>query len=133
MNYKETEGGDTMFMREFVKVHDLKIYMHLPSLAQHDIKIPSSMGHGDNIMRTTGIYDPDYIKAKLNGEPEKERFHPDLYGRLLKKGNHPFELFFLEKHYEIVKDLQTFDGHGGFNMMIHLINEKMKKHEHQKH
>jgi hypothetical protein len=106
VNYdQDVEGGDTMFLREFLKVHEIQPYFHLPSLVQHDVNIPSSMGHGDSIMRTSAIFDERYIELKLKGEPERERFHPDNFGRVKKKiwpWKNYVELYFMEKHYDLM-------------------------------
>jgi hypothetical protein len=79
VNYdQDVEGGDTMFLREFLKVH--KYTLTFICLAWFNmINIPSSMGHGDSIMRTSAIFDERYIELKLKGEPERERFHPDKF------------------------------------------------------
>lgn len=94
------------FMRGFLDLHNMEIHVHLPSLVQHDLSSPSRLGPFDTVMMTSGLYDETYIESKIKGTAERERFNPDDFGKyrkIVRPWEKHFELYFMEKHYDMVK------------------------------
>ena len=53
---------DDVYIAEILREYRCKAYVHLPSLVQHDITIPSSMKHANNLLRTSPVFDKDFVK-----------------------------------------------------------------------
>lgn len=64
-NIDEMEGyPDDWFASFVMRKHRISAYYHIPSLAQHDISVPSIVGNNNNPldpMRTSGIFDKDFV------------------------------------------------------------------------
>lgn len=58
---------DDVYVAAVLSAYKRRGYVHLPSLVQHDISIPSSMKHANNILRTSRVYDKDFV-AKWKAE-----------------------------------------------------------------
>ena len=60
-SFDKDDIADDMYLAYLMKRHKEKAYYHIPSLAQHDIGIKSSIGFVNNKMRTSVIFDKEYL------------------------------------------------------------------------
>lgn len=57
---------DDVYVNAVLRAYKDKAFVHLPSLVQHDIGIPSSMGHANNDKRTSELFDPHFVTKWKN-------------------------------------------------------------------
>jgi hypothetical protein len=64
---------DDSYVSLILNHYKVKAYVHLPSLVQHDITIPSSMKHANNDKRTSEIFDANFVdKHQAGGIPNNK-------------------------------------------------------------
>lgn len=52
---------DDTYVQKVLRKNRRKAYLHLPSLAQHNVALKSSMGHAATQARTSKYFDPDFV------------------------------------------------------------------------
>jgi len=57
-----TDRHDDVYVSSVLYYYYKTAKVHLPSLVQHDITIPSSMKHANNDKRTSPLFDKDFVK-----------------------------------------------------------------------
>lgn len=60
-DFDQNNRADDMYLASVLKAYKIPAYFHLPSLAQHNIAIPSSIGFVNNTMRTSIVYDHNFV------------------------------------------------------------------------
>lgn len=61
--YQYDDKHDDVYVNAVLRAYKKGAFVHLPSLVQHDITIPSSMGHANNDKRTSPLFDPHFVKT----------------------------------------------------------------------
>ena len=56
---------DDVFVAHVMKKYNVKAYVHLPSIVQHNTDIKSSLGHANSKNRESKVFDKDYINNLL--------------------------------------------------------------------
>lgn len=56
------EPYDDSYVQLVLKKYRRKAYVHLPSLAQHNVRLKSSVGHAATAARTSKYFDPDFVE-----------------------------------------------------------------------
>lgn len=59
---------DDWFVTDVCARRKIGTYVHVPSLCQHNIGIPSSLMHANNERRTSHTFEPDFVKRWKSGE-----------------------------------------------------------------
>lgn len=59
------EKDDDVFVADVLRKHRLRAMVHLPSLVQHDVGLPSTLGHANSKHRTSDLYDPMFLSTIL--------------------------------------------------------------------
>lgn len=59
---------DDFYVQTVLKKTKRKAYLHLPSLAQHNVRLKSSLGHASTVSRTSKYFDPDFVTKWKAGE-----------------------------------------------------------------
>lgn len=59
--FDQDNKADDMYLAAVMKHYKTPAYYHIPSLAQHDIGIKSSIGYTNNKMRTSAIFDEQFV------------------------------------------------------------------------
>lgn len=62
-NPKETKHDDD-FIVEYCVKEKIPIFTIIPSMVQHDIGIPSSLGHANTERRTSQVFEPSYFTTE---------------------------------------------------------------------
>lgn len=57
----DTIKDDDVFVAYVLKKYNIKAYVHLPSLVQHNTEIKSSLGHANSKIRESKVFDKNYI------------------------------------------------------------------------
>ena len=57
--------ADDVYLADVVKAYKVPAHYHIPSLVQHNIQMPSSVGYVNNKMRTSPIFDKHFIPTQL--------------------------------------------------------------------
>lgn len=60
-SHQYDDKHDDVYVAAVLDAYKRKAYVHLPSLVQHDVSIPSSVGHANNDKRTSRIFDKDFV------------------------------------------------------------------------
>lgn len=59
---------DDVYINSVLRLFDEHAYVHIPSLVQHNIALPSTMKHATNTLRTSELYDEDFV-IKFKSSP----------------------------------------------------------------
>lgn len=62
------EPYDDSYVQLILKKYKRKAYVHLPSLAQHNVRLKSSVGHAATSARTSKYFDPEFVAKWKAGE-----------------------------------------------------------------
>jgi hypothetical protein len=54
--------ADDVYLANIIRAYKIPAYYHIPSLVQHDISMPSSVGYVNNKMRTSPIFDKHFMQ-----------------------------------------------------------------------
>jgi len=64
--YSKQIRHDDVFVRDTLKRNQIRAFVHLPGLVQHDLTLKSGMGHPANDRRMSLLFDKDFIVNYFN-------------------------------------------------------------------